>query len=102
MTVTGWQWIDGKCYYFDNSSAENFGQMHRGHRTPDGYIVNTDGQWVNENGEVQTRADRGYVSNPAAAGTEAAQLEAVREVLAAAIQGDLKQRKFRKWRKYRR
>lgn len=69
MTVTGWQWIDGKCYYFDNSSAENFGQMHTEGRTPDGYSVNADGQWVNENGEVQTRADRGYVSNPAAAGT---------------------------------
>ena len=69
MTVTGWQWIDGKCYYFDNSSAENYGQMHTEGRTPDGYSVNADGQWVNENGEVQTRADRGYASNPAAAGT---------------------------------
>lgn len=69
MTVTGWQWIDGKCYYFDNLSAENFGQMHTEGRTPDGYSVNADGQWVNENGEVQTRADRGYASNPAAAGT---------------------------------
>lgn len=68
MTVTGWQWIDGKCYYFDNSSAENFGQMHTEGRTPDGYSVNADGQWVNENGEVQTRADRGYVSSPAADG----------------------------------
>lgn len=68
MTVTGWQWIDGKCYYFDNSSAENFGQMHTEGRTPDGYSVNADGQWVNENGEVQTRADRGYASSPAADG----------------------------------
>ena len=67
MTVTGWQWIDGKCYYFDNSSAESFGQMHTEGQTPDGYSVNADGQWVNENGEVQTRADRGYASNPAAA-----------------------------------
>ena len=52
MTVTGWQWIDGKCYYFDNLSAENYGQMHTEGRTPDGYSVNADGQWVNENGEV--------------------------------------------------
>lgn len=68
MTVTGWQWIDGKCYYFDNLSAENYGQMHTEGRTPDGYSVNADGQWVNENGEVQTRADRGYASSPAADG----------------------------------
>ena len=53
---------------FDNSSAENFGQMHTEGRTPDGYSVNEDGQWVNENGEVQTRADRGYASSPAADG----------------------------------
>ena len=44
---------DGKLY-FDNLSAENFGQMHTEGRTPDGYSVNEDGQWVNENGEVQT------------------------------------------------
>ena len=37
MTVTGWQWIDGKCYYFDNLSAENFGQMHTEGRTPVSY-----------------------------------------------------------------
>lgn len=69
MAVTGWQWIDGKCYYFDGSSAETFGQMHTEGQTPDGYSVNADGQWVNEKGEVQTRADRGYASNPAAVGT---------------------------------
>ena len=68
MTVTGWQWIDGKCYYFDNLSAENYGQMHTEGRTPDVYSVNADGQWGNENGEVQTRADRGYASSPAADG----------------------------------
>ena len=49
-------------------SAENYGQMHTEGRTPDGYSVNADGQWVNENGEVQTRADRGYASSPAADG----------------------------------
>lgn len=66
MVVTGWQWIDGKCYYFEGTNAETFGQMYASVKTPDGYSVNADGQWINGNGEIQTRDDKGYLSNPGA------------------------------------
>ena len=45
----GWQWIDGKCYYFDAN-----GNMLSNTSTPDGYYVNGDGQWVYRN-VVQTK-----------------------------------------------
>lgn len=46
---SGWQWIDGKCYYFDAN-----GNMLSNTSTPDGYYVNGDGQWVYQN-VVQTK-----------------------------------------------
>lgn len=48
--ATGWQWIDGKCYYFDSN-----GIMAKD-TVIDGYTLNTDGQWV-VNDEIQTRTD---------------------------------------------
>ena len=50
-----WQWIDGngdgvaECYYFNTD-----GYMLANTTTPDGYLVNPDGAWV-ENGVVQTK-----------------------------------------------
>ncbi len=65
--VTGWQWIDGKCYYFEPSEGENHGKMFAGGKTADGYLVNADGQWVTESGQVHNRPGQGYVSDPAKA-----------------------------------
>ncbi len=45
----GWNWIDGKCYCFDTS-----GLMYADRKTPDGYDVNADGQWI-VNGVVQKK-----------------------------------------------
>lgn len=47
--VTGWNWIDGKSYYFDTA-----GNMLANTTTPDGYQVNADGAWVID-GVVQTQ-----------------------------------------------
>lgn len=50
-----WQWLDGnndgvsECYYFN---ADGYCLLNT--TTPDGYLVNADGAWV-ENGVVQTR-----------------------------------------------
>ena len=50
-----WKWLDGnkdgiaECYYFDN-----VGYMAAGTTTPDGYSVNSEGQWA-ENGAVKTQ-----------------------------------------------
>lgn len=39
--ATGWNWIDGKSYCFDEN-----GTMYADTTTPDGYTVNADGAWV--------------------------------------------------------
>ena len=54
--ANGWQWIDGnndgvaECYYFDQN-----GYMIANGKTPDGYQVNADGQWV-VNGAIQKKS----------------------------------------------
>ena len=59
--LTGWKWIDGKCYYFDGN-----GYMLSNTTTPDGYQVDASGAWV-VNGVVQTQAT-GSTGNAAHSG----------------------------------
>lgn len=54
--ANGWQWIDGKSYYFDTN-----GIMAKD-TTIDGYTVNLDGQWT-VNGVVQTQGTTGQAAN---------------------------------------
>lgn len=58
--VSGWQWIDGRCYYFEPESGECPGKMFTDGTTPDGYQVNQDGAWLDENGKIQERPGQGY------------------------------------------
>ena len=58
--VSGWQWIDGRCYYFESESGECPGKMFTDGTTPDGYQVNQDGAWLDENGKIQERPGQGY------------------------------------------
>lgn len=53
--LTGWQWIDGKCYFLSPANEGNWpqGSMYENGMTPDGYIVNESGAWVNEGGVVE-------------------------------------------------
>lgn len=62
--ATGWNWIDGKSYYFDSN-----GQMLADTTTPDGYTVNADGVWV-VNGVVQTQGREQNVENDYKFGSE--------------------------------
>lgn len=64
--LTGWQWIDGYCYYFDTSS----GDMFAGKTTPDGYKTNESGRWTDNNGVVQYVAGKGFLTK-ASAGSSA-------------------------------
>lgn len=57
--VSGWQWIDGRCYYFEPESGEHPGKMFTDGTTPDGYQVNQDGAWLDEDGKVQERPGQG-------------------------------------------
>jgi glucan-binding YG repeat protein len=63
--AVGWQYIDGKWYYFAaqntqetytyqdgkwqylENNARPLGSMYSGEQTPDGYFVGTDGDWAN-------------------------------------------------------
>lgn len=58
--VSGWQWIDGRCYYFESESGECPGKMFTDGTTPDGYQVNQDGAWLDENGKIQECPGQGY------------------------------------------
>ena len=49
--LTGWQWItdyDGvtRCYYLNPVHDVQYGALYFDGRTPDGYLVNSDGAWV--------------------------------------------------------
>ena len=51
--MTGWQWIDGRCYYFAETSSDFYpqGAMYAACKTPDGYLVGTGGAWLDEHGD---------------------------------------------------
>lgn len=53
---TGWNWINGKCYYFQNTPDPNrpVGSMIKNGMTPDGYMVNENGEWIID-GNVQVK-----------------------------------------------
>ena len=57
--LTGWQWIDGKRYSFQAPE----GKMLVSAAAPDGGVVNTDGVWVDPNGNAQTDGSQGYVTS---------------------------------------
>lgn len=43
--VTGWQWIDGNCYYFKTAPDGTRGSLLKDTITPDGFKVNEQGVW---------------------------------------------------------
>ena len=45
IMLTGWNWIDGYCYYFNPQSGPDQGKLLVNTTTPDGYKVNADGKW---------------------------------------------------------
>ena len=54
--VTGWQWIDGWCYYFNENGILLVNTI-----TPDGYQVDLEGCWV-LNGTTQFKLGKGISS----------------------------------------
>lgn len=65
--LTGWQWIDGYCYYFSTESVEQ-GAMYAGRKTPDGYLTNENGQWT-QGHIVMQRTDAGFTTQDTAKNT---------------------------------
>ena len=69
--LTGWNWIDGYCYYFDNQS----GALLVNATTPDGYKVNADGKWEKD-GKVMFSQGKGHSSTVGTVGNNANQSSA--------------------------
>ena len=66
--LTGWNWIDGNCYYFVTEADELDGKLIKDGTTPDGYRVDKDGKWVDASGNIQSRTGEGYITKSASAG----------------------------------
>lgn len=62
--LTGWQWIDGYCYYFAESQDTSHvkGEMYENEKTPDGYMVDSAGRWTDEMGKVQFLVGKGIIT----------------------------------------
>lgn len=76
--LTGWNWIDGYCYYFDNQS----GALLVNTTTPDGYKVNADGKWEKD-GKVMFSQGKGHSSVSGIVGNTANQSAAKKSGAAA-------------------
>ena len=57
---TGWQWIDGYCYYFEDQDSAYLGELLTA-GAKDGYSVDEDGRWV-ENGKPVYEQGKGLLS----------------------------------------
>lgn len=55
----GWQWIDGYCYYLGTADS---GKMLASGKTPDGFSVNAEGRWINEQGKAEFVEGKGYIT----------------------------------------
>lgn len=69
--LTGWNWIDGYCYYFDTQS----GALLVNTTTPDGYKVNADGKWEKD-GKVVFSQGKGHPSTVGTVGNNTNQSSA--------------------------
>ena len=49
VLLSGWQWIDGYCYYFEGTDKASYGKMYA-NTAVEGYRVDTAGRWINETG----------------------------------------------------
>ncbi|EIC95345.1 cell wall-binding repeat / Mac 1 multi-domain protein [Lachnoanaerobaculum saburreum F0468] len=58
VLLSGWQWIDGYCYYFEGSNKDTFGRMYENTVTG-GYKIDPAGRWIDENGALHYEKGKG-------------------------------------------
>lgn len=58
VLLSGWQWIDGYCYYFEGSNKDTFGRMYANTVTG-GYKIDPAGRWIDENGALHYEKGKG-------------------------------------------
>lgn len=57
--LNSWQWVDGKCYYFDLQT----GVMYKNSLSPDGYKLGNSGAWIDENNKEYFVRNKGFITN---------------------------------------
>ena len=57
--LSGWNWIDGYCYYFSEKDDESYGELQKSTTTADGYKLDDSGRWVDESGSAYYVAGHG-------------------------------------------
>lgn len=67
VLLSGWQWIDGYCYYFEGTDKATFGKMYA-NTVVKGYRVDAAGRWVNESGKAYYEAGKGIITGNASNG----------------------------------
>ena len=78
VLLTGWQWIDGHCYYFEKTDQARMGRMYA-NAVAEGYRLNAAGRWVDANGAEQYAPGKGIQTNGSGTGTGQASLQTGRE-----------------------
>lgn len=58
VLLSGWQWIDGYCYYFEGTDKATFGKMYA-NTVVKGYRVDAAGRWIDESGNAYYEAGKG-------------------------------------------
>ncbi|WHE87571.1 IdeS/Mac family cysteine endopeptidase [Lachnoanaerobaculum gingivalis] len=58
VLLSGWQWIDGYCYYFEGNNKDSFGRMYS-NTVVEGYKLDSTGRWTNENGTQHYEGGKG-------------------------------------------
>lgn len=64
VLLSGWQWIDGYCYYFEGTDKATFGKMYA-NTVVKGYRVDAVGRWVNESGKAYHEDGKGIITGNA-------------------------------------
>ena len=68
VLLSGWQWIDGYCYYFEGTDKASYGKMYA-NTAVEGYRVDTAGRWINETGIAYYEVGKGISTDNSSQGS---------------------------------
>lgn len=68
VLLSGWQWIDGYCYYFEGTDKASYGKMYA-NTAVEGYRVDTAGRWINETGMAYYEVGKGISTDNSSQGS---------------------------------
>lgn len=68
VMLSGWQWIDGYCYYFEGTDKASYGKMYA-NTAVEGYRVDNAGRWINETGMAYYEVGKGISTGNSSQGS---------------------------------